>query len=123
MNSFGRSHDRVTKKDIYIRGRGVIQVKITNQGMVDADGKSYLLQPDGSYIEASLKANKKYSEVDEKSLKPYENVELEDGTVLRYQPNEKGKFELQLVYVPKKITSLSPVRRSGYSKTTGSGVK
>ena len=107
---------RGKKKNIYVRGLGLIEVRETKLGdITDADGNFYARRGDGSFENISEK-NEDLVEVDLNSLKPYQEVTIKDGTTWRNQPNQDGKFNLVLVARPKAYVTLSPNQPSRYGK-------
>lgn len=112
------------KKQIYIKGIGVINGIETSFGVVDEEGNIYQRQPDASYaLLEPLKENPSHLEINQESVKQWENKTFSDGSIWRNQPNKDGEFELVCIELPKKFTSLSPVKRQGYSSMTGSSNK
>lgn len=115
--------ERGFKVTIFLKGLGVIKARETKDGIWDDNGVRYKRQPNGTYIVFPSEAEMAPQQLELKKLEPYHEMTLENGDTYRCQPDENGVFRPCLVTKAKPYTTLSPLRRSGYSKTTGSGIK
>ena len=101
---------------IFVKGRGLIQVRDTTSGLIDENANEYIRGTDGTYKKVPSQIITRKGPKVLKKVEPYDEVYGADGSTWRNQPNSEGKFELVLVAEPKKINSLSPLIRSGFGK-------